>query len=93
MFDSCEFEVVLSCGMCSQPFAVPAARLALANVINLPQHGMVGPMGEPSRGECRGSSLPPMQHRSRAEFESWWRKHHGDVLAPEVLDGAGVWLG
>jgi hypothetical protein len=93
MFDLDEFEAIISCGMCSQSFAMPAGRTAMAKNIHLPQHPMLGPMGEPPRGVCRGSGLPPMRHRSRAAFDSWWRKHHGGALAPDVLDGAGVRLG
>jgi hypothetical protein len=93
MFDQTEFEVILSCGMCSQPFSLPAGRLAVATTITLPHHAMLGPMGEGPSGECGGSGLPPMRHRCPEEFESWWRRHHGDAPSPAIIDGAVLWLG
>ena len=49
-------EVILSCGMCSQPYSVQAARLVGRMIGALLDHAMLGPMGEPGRGSAKGQA-------------------------------------
>jgi hypothetical protein len=82
-----EVEAVLSCWVCSQPYAVRTTRLADDKPIQLYVHRMLGRLGEPRREECDGCGLPPTHHDSLEKWFDYWREHYGDAKPPQMLNG------
>jgi hypothetical protein len=82
--------VIVTCGMCGQPFEVVPPEDRRPHPTGVPRHRMLGPRGEPPTGpsDCRGSGLPPMMFESPESWEARWRRLFDDAPLPAVLNGA-----
>ena len=92
MFDQTEWRVVVTCGMCGQPFEVVPPLTSRPVPLGVPPHGMLGPRGEPPTTTvgCAGCGLPPMMFASRKKWQERWRRLFDEAPFPDVLDGAEV---
>jgi hypothetical protein len=84
--------VIVTCGMCGQPFEVVPPDVPRSHPTGVPLHRMLGPRGAPPTGtsDCRRSGLPPMMFRSVERLESRWRLLFVQASLPPILDGTGI---